>query len=331
MKNQIFVPASAKSLNELESALEMQKPLREKGYVPGFELVFPGGLPDLYGLEAAVQKENLNKIKGRYGSAQIVLHMSNLPIENLNFFNPEKAAYHIMQGISFAERLPIEGIRTVNFHLNTLVPEEDFLARTKKSWEREFDKKILPELKRLSDYAKAAYVELTVETVPVPEFGDISDKDPRTYMGVKLNELRNPYYLTKAIVARLKGIDIGICVDLSHSMTLYEAPFSKLDSLLFEEDKKEFLDGSLLEEVRSLNYLDGDPCHLCDGDGLYSKKPKSLHREGLPLGRGEITEMKQIIGVLNKNEIPFVLEMTEKDYVNRPNTKASVDYILHNI
>jgi len=102
-----------------------------------------------------------------------------------------------------------------------------------------------------------------------------------------------------------------------------------ITGLLYESDVKILKTKNLMNDVITLQQ--GDLVHLSDLFGNYSRQNNNIFSEGVELGKGNIGDevLKKIIKHLNKTKIPFVLEINEEtDWINRPNTKASIEYIL---
>ncbi len=327
MKNLVFVPTVAEFESDIGGSFEIGSLLQEAGYDFGFMLVIRGGLKGVTGEKRKLQYANLEKIQERYGNKPVVIMLSNLPIGEIDFLhNTEVAIRHVNAGILFAEELPIGSSRTVTFHLNTLVTEEEFIEQTAASWRRYFEKRICPVLGHLASYALLQGIALKVETVPVPEFGDLSS-DERQYRGVVLRDLRNPFYLTGNWgFQELRASGVGVCLDLCHSRTIYKmAELSKKETMgiLFPEDLK-YLRAGLWRDVRALHST--DLVHLNDGRGLYTRNGGTFE-EGVALGEGDITQLPIVVNDLNCLRMPFVLEINENDHNLRPNTKRSIEYL----
>ncbi len=336
MKNQVFVSAAPKFKGQAENSLDVQTPLKEAGYETGLMLIILGGRKGVTE-DAEMQYSNLALLKDGYGDAPIITMPNCFPIEEMDFLhNTEYAAEFIKRGIDFARGLPIGGRRILTHHLGTLVTREEFESKNYLAWWNEFNRTIRPQLEDIAQYAHDKEVEVKIETVPVPEFGDIPDSDERLYREVKLNQLLNPFYLSA-----MKGFEevcstgYGICLDLCHNRTIYEvAKEGDSEGVLHRSHLKSFEETqiTLLDDVKALESL--DLVHLNDGDGLYSSKRKTVFREGVPLGQGDISQLRRIINYLDANEIPYVLEFSEldaqgkADFVNRPGTRTSIKYLL---
>lgn len=329
MTNQIFIPTVAKFKEDIETSLGVQEPLVTAGYKPGLMLVILGGLKGIT-TDAEKQYANLRDIKPRYPQdSQIVTMLSNMPIEEIDFLhNADYATGHVRQGIDFARGLPIGGRRILTFHLNTLVSKEEFLAESAQNWRNVFHRDIEPRLREIGLHARNQGIEVKVETVPVPEFGDIPSSDERIYRGVKLHQLRNPFYLTARWgFDELYDTGLGVCLDVCHTRTIYKVAESSVTKGILHDFNISELDGCVLfDDLRHLR--SSDLIHLNDGDGIYSETNDTLFREGVPLGQGDIRDLRDIIKYINTNKIPFVLEVNEQDFKKRPNTKDSIDYLL---
>ena len=120
---------------------------------------------------------------------------------------------------------------------------------------------------------------------------------------------------------------MGICLDICHNRTIYlNVNRGNSRNLLHPDDFQKLKSKSLFDDI--INLKSDDLVHLNDGSGFYSGNEKTTFKEGLALGEGDIQELPKIVKYLNENKIPFVLEINETDFNNRPNTKKSIDYLL---
>jgi len=330
MRNQIFIPTNAESKEDIINSLDIQQTLLDADYIPGLMIYIRNGLKGV-ALDSIVQKqyENLSEINEIYGNAAIVVILSNIPIEEIDFLhNPQYATEHAMKGIDFAKNLPIGKRKIVTFHLNSLVPKKEYFAKSFEKWKKEFDLKIVSYLREIGKYSKSNGVEAKIETVPVPEFGDIPQEDPRTYLGVKLHELRNPFYIIGDMFQYAYPPGIGVCLDLCHSRTIYEHAKQENANELFHADIIGYLKTrSLFNDVLALKQF--DIVHLNDGKGLYDEKTKTSFEEGIALGKGDIKGLSQLIKHLDSKKIAYVLEINETDFANRPETRDSIEYLVN--
>lgn len=330
MKNQVFIPTVAEYSEDILTSIQIQKPLINMGYAPGLMIVISGGKKGIM-LDSIIQKQYLNlKQIGAYNSA-IITMLSNIPLDEIDFLhNPEHSVEHVKRGIDFSKGLPIGNRKLLTFHLNSLVTPNEYKEKDRDLWRNEFHRIIVPNLQKIAKYAKMNGVEVMVESVPVPEFGDIPFIDERTYRGVKWNKLRNPFYLTsKWGFEQVHDAGLGICLDLCHNRTIYEiAKLGDPEGVLHEEDIEELSSRTLLDDVTLLKQT--DLVHMNDGKGLYSELNQTIHMEGVALGKGDIKDLRKIINKLNQERIPFVFEINETDFKNRPNTIASIKYLITN-
>ncbi len=328
MKNTAFVPALATKPADLETSWEIMEPLRSAGYQTGFMLVIRGGRKGVNGVERAEQCSNLKAYASRYADAPIVTMLSNMPIDEIDFLNEATTArLHVEEGIRFAAGLPIGGRKIVTFHLNTFTTPSGFAATPEAIWRQRFGL-ISSVLKGLSRIAMRYNVELKVETVPVPEFGDSQNAGSmEQYRGTRLADLRNPYYLTSSWgFNELREVGIGICLDLCHSRTIYGAAVAGDPARVLHPSDREGLKktGRLLGDLDSLSSR--DIVHLNDGRGMYLEGEESFD-EGLALGRGTLP-VDLAFARINRKGIPFVLEVWDSDFTVRDETKRSIEWIL---
>jgi hypothetical protein len=327
MMKQIYIPTAPGDNCQNEVAIGLQKPLVKEGYSPGLMLVILGGRK---GLENS--REHYSKLE-RFGSIiqdwSFVTMLGCTPCEELDLLNePEFGLAHIKEGIDYTAKIPFDTGKKLTFHLGSLVTQEEFLRLSKEEWQERFYKIVVPSLKEVAKYGNAKGVEIKVETTPVPEFGDLPDEDSRTYRGERLNQLRNPVYLTHLWgFEQIKESGLGICLDICHSRTIYDSVrLGVSEGILFSEDIGQLADVSLMDDVVALDPT--DLVHLNDGRGIYSSAEKTVFEEGVTLGEGEIEDLGEIISLIENRGIPYVLEINETDFVTRPNTKKSVDYLL---
>jgi len=349
--NDVFIPTVAEFPDDIATSWEIQKPLEDAGYRPGFMLFIrktkPEDKPRVFDHEnVKKQYGNLEKYAEQYGNAPVVTMLSNLPIQHIDFLhNSSEARDHVYQGIEFAKALPIGGRKMLTFHLNTLVTPEEFKSKSQEEWYALFDEVIRPKLKRLCLDTKEKNVETLVETVPVPEFGDIKPEDNLTYRGVHFRDLRNPFYLigNNGAWNEVKRAGLGICLDVYHNRTIYIEGHCKNEEVLFQKDReqlhmilqpvdyemtidKDMISRTLLADVMELNPRT-DLVHLNDGAGRYNPQGE-VFLEGVALGERDIDDLKYMINDVNRRKIPFVIEVNETDFKERPNTKKSIEYLL---
>lgn len=309
MRNQILIPTVAEFSGDLKKSWEIGRSLTNIGYDYGLMLVIRKGKIGISPKVAAQQYQNLiacNNTLGPYGDRPIVTMLSNLPIEEIDFYHHEdQAADHVRQGIEFVKNLPFGGRRILTFHLNTLMNSEELAQKTPTEWRYYYRENIHPTLSILASLAETKGVELKIETVPDPEFGDVPASDKRRYQGVPLRDLRNPFLLHATTYHRVRG-NIGICLDLCHNRTLHPSSNQLLGDVL------------ALEET--------DLVHLNDGADHWTSNG-GCFKEGVALGKGDIECLPRIIKLLNERKIPMVLEVNETDFNTRPNTMASIAYL----
>ena len=332
MANIIYIPTLPTEDYQNKIAIKLQEKLIANNYSPGLMLVILGGKK---GLENSnVHYSNLKKFDSVIKDWRFVTLLSCFPCRDLDLLNePALGLAHIKDGIDYTANIPFDVEKELTFHLGSLVTSDEFLSRDKKGWHKLFYDVVVPVLKKAVDYSKDKGVKLKVESTPVPEFGDVPDADLRTYQGIKLNELRNPFYITRLWgFEQIKELGLGICLDICHNRTIYEVArydIEKKESsngILFSEDVNQLSNASLLEDVAFLDSL--DLIHLNDGRGIYSNIKKTTFEEGVTLGEGEIVEHDQIISLIEVKKIPFVLEINETDFRTKSNTKQSIDYLL---
>ena len=143
-----------------------------------------------------------------------------------------------------------------------------------------------------------------------------------------MNELRSPFYLTHILgFNEIRSCGLGICLDLCHNRTIYNGALSgDKENLLHTSDKANLKGKSLSDDIKDFNRT--DIVHLNDGTGYYDSEGKVFY-EGIALGEGDIKNLPEIINHLNLNKIAFVIEVNEKEFEFRANTRRSIDYLLN--
>jgi hypothetical protein len=359
--NQVLIPTVPLYEKDLATSWALTQGLVALGYARGLMLVLKKGL-------AWFTQSNLDKMGWnlaphvlQYGDQPIVIMLSNLPIGDIDFLRqPDMAMEHIRLGLNLVQGIQIGGRRIVTFHLNSLVGKEEFGSRKGSDWRAKFESDIMPLLSKAAKAAARRGLSLMVETVPVPEFCDsVSFRDEETrYHGALLRDLRNPFYLSGVWgFEQIRQAGLGICLDLCHTRTLSASarrlrpsvstehlmdprmpapsamvsPADYVEAGLFADDLDALANRWTIDDVRLLGA--NDLIHLNDGDGLYTTEGGTF-REGVPLGEGELSqngEIHRILRHVHELGIPMVLECDEGgDFVNRPGTTRSIEWLKHN-
>ncbi len=332
-KNTTFVPCVAKFLNDIQRSWDILEPLVTAGYQRGLMLVMRGGMEGVT-THADVQLKNLEEILGNeYGDAPIVTMLSSDPREGNSWLTQTATALkHVKAGVDFASRLPVGKRRIVTCHLGSLVTEDTFLSQNSDQWRAQFQREIAPYLKEASQYAKDAKVELKLETVPVPEYGDLAADGKIRYHGENVCDLRNPFYMHRDWgFQEMHEVGWGICLDICHTRTLSQAARMQEASwagIIFAEDQPRLCLATVLDDVKALRLT--DIVHFNDGAGEFTHEGGRF-KEGVVPGQGDIADLPKILRLLNLWKIPFVIEVDEDgDFKNRPGTKATIEWILKN-
>lgn len=291
-----YLPINAVSLQNIEETLRFLEPLENRGLKTGLMFLILGGQKALENESKKIQYENFKQAVAGKQSVPVIVMASCLPLSDLDFYHKtEQSIQHIKKAVDFANEVPNrEENPIVTFHLNTLLAPEEF--DESEDYEKIFEEQILPALGELAEYAKSRNVSLKIETTPVPEFGDLSDKS--------LNTLINPYPVYSKCFPKIRNAGIGIVLDLCHTFILL---------------KKLALPQNLMDEINALE--PGDIIHLNDSQG---------HQEGVALGEGEIENLPEIIKVAAKRDHKFVFEINDRAYDKgtRPNLEKSINYVL---
>ncbi len=322
-----FLPVSAEDPDDLTSGWSMLQPLKTHGIDPGIMLVVRGGRNGFIGEAALQQQKNIGRFVTSYGNADIIVMLSNFPLAEMDWLHHAKQATdHVRAGIDFASHLPISGKKSITFHLNALCDKKEFRARSMQAWRQRFED-IRPALAALTQEAQHRECSLLVETVPVPEFGDVPPQDERVYRQTRLRDLRNPWYLTAHWgIPELKKNGLGTVLDLCHMRALLHSTHEDAEAAgIFPEDIPLLKFRTLLNEVIDLEKT--DLVHLNDGRGMW-KKTGGVFEEGVSLGEGDIRELPQIIQFLRKHRIPTVLEVNDQgDFTKRPASTRSLTFL----
>lgn len=331
MINQVYLPVNPKFKNDFLMTLELQKSLISGGYASGLMLVIFGGICGVTE-EKELLYQNLSDFKDALKDYPLITMLSCLPCGEMDLLNQrEISLYHVQKGIEFASGLPVGGNRLLTFHLGSLVSKREFMGKTQKQWRARFFNEVMPALTEIYKFAANHGVEVKVETIPTPYFGDISSSDEREYRGVKLNQLRDPFYLTHDWgFNEIRESGLNLCLDLCHNRTIYlTAREGETEGVLYEEDIDIFKTRSLLDDVSALG--SSDLVHLNDGAGIFSESKRTIFREGVALGEGDITDLRGIIKHFDVHRIPYVLELDEHDYLIRPNLEKSIGFLLEKV
>ncbi len=343
-RQQIFIPTLAEFKDDIDRSWEIQKPLADAGYQPGFMLLVRKGVEGKPRVFDHKHRKNMYdgaaQYSELYGDAPIVTMLSNIPICDIDFLhNTQPATEHVLAGIELASNLPIGKRKILTFHTNTLVTCDEFSARSQSTWYHEkFEEIIMPAMRTIGDFARRHNVETLVESVPVPEFEDIPLTDKKEYHGVHWSELRNPFYIfdNNHIRRQLRDAGLGICLDICHNYTIDQAARDKNEDLLYKGDITKILGDSwsVLSDVSTID-SSKELIHLNDGRGKYTLDG-GVYEEGIALGEGIIPNMEGIISTIKERRIPFVLEVNvgfredgEPDFVNRPWVVQSINYLLN--
>lgn len=337
-KSTIYIPTVAEFDQDLRTSRELARPFQTKGIANGLMLVIRGGEQGLTGETRQKQYENFSRLTNQEGPLPVIVMVSNLPIEELDFYHsPGQSVKHISKAIDFANELPgRQEYPIVTFHLNSLLNTNEWLSVGHTSearfdfFRKKLSEDIIPAIKVVASYAKEKEVELKVETTPVPEFGDRAE--------TSLNSLGNPYPLySQRGIPELREAGLGIVLDLCHAYTLFKAcsfADSKPETQFYETYKGifpkdvEMLKGrDILEEVKALKTA--DVIHFNDSLDIFDPETDTLHKEGVTLGEGEIKSLPEIIKTAMAQGNKIVFEINETDFVARPNTKKSIAYFLN--
>lgn len=335
--NTFYLPTSAYDINDIKRSLKLLRPFSKIGEKAGLMLFIKDGIEGIRGEKKDVQYNNLDKIIMKNNDLSFIVMASNKK-EDLDFYHkPEFSVKHIKEAIDFASEIPgTKKNNIVTFHLNTLFNNEEWKKSGKTPeqklnfWIKSFKRKVWPNIRKLSKYARNKKIKIKVESTPIPEFGDSKDKS--------LNSLGNPYPLYSGRgFKEIRDFGAGIVLDLCHTYTLFKAAslfrkkrndeFFDVYKGLFPYDLRNLNNSSIIKEVNFLD--DGDLIHISDSMGLFDPKIKEYHQEGIVLGKGEIKEIPKIIKKIKNKKLGIVFEINEDDFEKRSNTIKSINYFLN--
>ena len=271
----------------------------------------------------------------------------------LNFLdNPKYSQEYVEQGVDFVDQLPREFTpitgSALSFHLNTLIPPVRWHDNPY-YWQRKFEE-VSINLKSLADFAARRNIGISLETTPVPEFGDM-EKSEDTFMpeeGIYFADLVNPwpFFFWTNEVKKIRELGIKLKIDLCHSYIAMQAislvqdlpGLTKFDGMITygisEEDLSRVVEIGRFPSLVLSNTETGSIWDVNDARGLY--RTPELHgvqtyfEEDVTLFEGNIPtpHLQHLIREGVKMPIKFVLEIHEKDLKNSPNTKKSLDRVL---
>ena len=357
-KAEIYLPAVARFAGDLEKRQRALEVVRNEGYRTGLMLVVRGP-QDLTPESIQKQLDNLAGYTNldKEGRPVVFVMHPNKPVtgeDRLNFVNnPKRSQDYVEQSIELASKLPAELTpatgKAVTFHLNGLVTPAEWLADPE-AWQKTSER-MYAQIKDIAGFAARHNVKIAVETVPVPEFGDMKRSDDTRLEGTELywDQLGNPWNLLpwREEITKLREAGAGLSIDWCHSWVAMNtvdevkrlagqgmlsealATYMIFESDLAHAGKKENFSDELVKITQ-----DGDIWHANDARGIY--RTPHLHgqytnfEEGVPLYCGDIPDdqLDRLIRHGLQKPIKFVVEVHEDDFDNNPNSKASLEQIL---
>lgn len=360
---EIYLPASALSVNDLNRRQELLRPAREQGFSTGLMLIVPH--PAAYqGTDRQRQFDHLDHLVKLPQSERLMVFVyhPNQPLEGArgiqdgyNFLtNPSYSQAITEQAIDFTAALPNELTpdtgRALSVHLNTLTLPDPKSPQTADHWQRQFEN-VTRIVGDLVSYAATRHITLAIETVPLPEFGDYA-KTRKTQLkdGVHYwSDLANPWPLLswRGEIEKLRRAGAALTIDFSHSFialkTIQEvallAPMQKRQAslllLLQESDLAHAQDADRFAEIVLGLTQPHDIWHVNDARGVY--QTPAIHgtsqqfTEGVNLLEGDIPQiqLKRLIRYGLENAIKFVVEVHETDFIQNPNTRKSLAVVLN--
>ena len=360
---EFYLPSVAEFPDDLRRRNDLLDIVREHGYKNGLMLVLRP--EDLYDINK--QNRQLNNLepyvkKNESERPRVFGMHPNMPIvgkERLNLFdNPHYSVEYLSRGIDLIAKLPDEltpdSGRTLSFHNNCLVVPKDVPSIDEEEyWSRAFEG-VLAHITQLSTYAKEKGVNLNLETTPIPEFGDVENRgkyldDGHTFW----SQLGNPWPVLfwRDEIRQVREAGVGMAIDICHSFialrTVQELKKIKDKSLRDKIRQAHMISREDLERVADLssdefsdyvlkNTKPGDVWHVSDvGLGLVENAKNDQNKiveyeEGVALFEGDmpVKVLQKIIDSGLNQDIKFVLETNESDFIESPNTTRSMKKIF---
>jgi len=350
----IYLPALALKKEDLIRRAELLE-----RYVPdaehGFELVLPS-TKCLEGKYADAQVKNLRDVLREYDIEHVDIHgpiQSTRPDEktrlgyNLdamwetNFLSkPKNAESVVKKTVEFAAHLPEQiETRKVNMHFNTLAYawEWDLTPRIHSCadeqskwdyWKNVYEISVRPYVSRVISFGKENGIDVCVETMPEPEFGDTSDEN--------VNSLWDPFpILPNREIPDILWMGGNITHDISHEYITAEAVgFCRELERQGVENPTQYFKGLFPEDLEQLpedfdifTYLSAlqpnDHVHFSEAVGktIAPKLARQLGREpsyfmeGVELGIGEIGKdaMRKVLRLAKEKDVGVNVEISDID------------------
>ncbi len=354
---EIYVPAVARFPDDLRIRHDLLEPARVAGYHTGLMLLLKNG--DVDPETARRHIDNLDpyaRMPKEERPALFGMH-PNKPLTGPNRFNflenGAKSQEDLEQSINFVAQLPSEFTpnsgRALSFHLNTLIHPDAWVS-DEDYWARAFED-VLARVRESAAYAQRHNVALAVETVPIPEFGDMARTpehlmdDGHTYWA----DLGNPWPLLfwRDEVKKLRNAGTNIVTDVCHSFialrTVHEAgrltdegkgPEALHTYMIHASDVEAAPPMDAFAELVVQNTEPGDVWHINDARGIY--RTKGLHgeygqfEEGVALFEGDIpkADLQTLIEQGRDMPIKYVIEVGETDFDRNPETRKSLEVTL---
>ena len=371
---QIFVPSVARFPDDLRTRHEILQPARDQGFKTGLMVVLLRpedlGIADELGLDDQVLKDRRQKqldnldVFGNLPEEErpgiTVMHPWRplLGEKRLNFLtNPAWSEDYVADAIDFAAEIP-DGLtpeygRYLSFHTNTMVTPDvwdewmkdpDYLLEAFEDVQRRIGE--------LSFYGKRKSVNIGVETIPIPAFGDWAKNE-------KSRIPDTPYYFADLVEAYpllpqhierhlIRKEGAHITHDFSHTFIGMRAvqEVKRLGTLaalnaykIYEADLFFADDVGKFDEVILEGIKDGDMVHANNAKGIYrfpqfhGTKRELPYKDSASLSRGDIPrrQLRRLIKGSLQRQVHFVIEVNEPDgkMLEAPNTKEFLDFVLN--
>jgi hypothetical protein len=333
--------------DDLEKRVKLLAPLRKRGIMTGLEIkVSEWKKFDQKRVEKLIR--SITPYLGRDNICKINFHSPNRPLEETNFLlSPDTAESGVKKSIDFLDKIPEEYRGGVNFHLNTLVSPNEWMCDYS-YWKEIFAEKIAPRLKEIFSYGNQKGVGVRVETMPIPEFGNLADLEE----GIYNLDLGDPYPIFPwRIEKEIRRLGGNITLDVCHASIALKAlkecdrilkegkdPFSVYKGIFLEDlaeertsldkysESSKYVGRRLVDFIAALRK--GDSVHLSSSKGIY-RPPQGHYIEGLAIDSGDLGKyMPEIIKALSKFRDTVIIEVEDSDLMNLSESKRSVEFLI---
>jgi len=276
----------------------------------------------------------------------------------LNFLtNGSWSREYVEKSIDFMSEIPDDlappSGRAVTFHLSTYVTPDQW-KKELNEWDDDF-KEVIRHIRELTEYGQRYGVNVHIENVPVPPFGDwLPSKDSKfTHKPFHFRDLGTPWpgLPWRDEVKAFRDAGARMTVDWCHLEVALDS-VREVASLARNGFRNEALSAYMFFESDLIheNAVDefakqallitkpGDIVHAVQSADKYQTTRLGLHNTDQtfvdsaslsdPEGNIPVDQLKKLIKTNLGMPVKFVLEAMETDFKNNPNTKASLDLVL---